>query len=213
MVHICSRQQPSVAEDHRLSSETSQVQAWFHHYQLFGLGQMPLLLWDWGFPGGLEGKASACNAGDPGLIQGPGWEDPLEKEVATHSSILAWKIPWTEEPGKIQSMGSKRVGHNWATSLFTFTFFETIYLMGLLKDYISKVIERIALKHVYYHMWSGSPIQVRCMRQGAQGWCTGMTLRDRMGREVGGGIQDGEHMYTHGWVMTMHGKNRCNIVQ
>ena len=50
-------------------------------------------------------------------------EDPLEKEMATHSSILAWKIPWTEEPGRLQSMGSHRVGHDWATLLsFTFTF-------------------------------------------------------------------------------------------
>ena len=40
------------------------------------------------------------------------WEDPLEKEMATHSSILAWKIPWTEEPGRLQSMGSQRVGHD-----------------------------------------------------------------------------------------------------
>ena len=39
----------------------------------------------------------------------PGWEDPLEKEMATHSSILAWKIPWREEPGGLQSMGSQRV--------------------------------------------------------------------------------------------------------
>ena len=41
-----------------------------------------------------------------------GQEDPLEKEMATHSSILAWKIPWTEEPGKLQSMGSQKVGHD-----------------------------------------------------------------------------------------------------
>ena len=41
-----------------------------------------------------------------------GWEDPLEKEMATHSSITAWIIPWTEEPGRLQSMGSYRVGHN-----------------------------------------------------------------------------------------------------
>ena len=41
-----------------------------------------------------------------------GWEDPLEKGVATHSSILAWRVPWTEEPGRLQSMGSQRVGHN-----------------------------------------------------------------------------------------------------
>ena len=40
------------------------------------------------------------------------WEDPLEKEMATHSSILAWRIPWTEEPGRLQSMGSQRVGHD-----------------------------------------------------------------------------------------------------
>ena len=47
-----------------------------------------------------------------------GWEDPLEKEMAPYSSTLAWKIPWTEEPDRLQSMGSQRVGHNWATSLF-----------------------------------------------------------------------------------------------
>ena len=41
-----------------------------------------------------------------------GWEDPLEKEVATHSGILTWRIPWTEEPGGLQFMGSQRVGHN-----------------------------------------------------------------------------------------------------
>ena len=45
-------------------------------------------------------------------VQSLGWEDPLEKEMATQSSILAWKIPWTEEPGRLQSMGSQRVGHN-----------------------------------------------------------------------------------------------------
>ena len=46
-----------------------------------------------------------------------GREDPLEKEMATHSSTLAWKLPWLEEPGRLSSMGSRRVGHNWATSL------------------------------------------------------------------------------------------------
>ena len=45
-------------------------------------------------------------------VQSLGQEDPLEKELATHSSILAWKIPWTEEPGGLQSMESQRVGHN-----------------------------------------------------------------------------------------------------
>ena len=45
-------------------------------------------------------------------VRSLGREDPLEKEMATHSSTLAWKIPWTEEPGRLQSMGSQRVGHN-----------------------------------------------------------------------------------------------------
>ena len=45
-------------------------------------------------------------------VQLQGWEDPLEYKMATHSSILAWKIPWTEEPGRIQSMGLQRVGHD-----------------------------------------------------------------------------------------------------
>ena len=45
------------------------------------------------------------------------WVRSLEKEMATHSSILAWRIPWTEEPGRLQSTGSQRVGHDWATSL------------------------------------------------------------------------------------------------
>ena len=45
-------------------------------------------------------------------VQSLGWEDLLEKAMATHSSILAWKIPWTEEPDRLQSMGSQRVGHD-----------------------------------------------------------------------------------------------------
>ena len=50
-------------------------------------------------------------------VRSLGWEDPLEKGMATHSSILAWRIPWKEEPGRLQSMGSQRVGHD-----FIFTF-------------------------------------------------------------------------------------------
>ena len=63
------------------------------------------------FPGGSDGKAFAYNAGDPGSIF-LGQKDLLEKEMATHSSTLAWKIPWTEEPGRLQSMGWQRVGHD-----------------------------------------------------------------------------------------------------
>ena len=48
-------------------------------------------------------------------VRSLGWDDPLEKEMATHSSILAWEIPWTEEPGGLQSLASQRVGHNLTT--------------------------------------------------------------------------------------------------
>ena len=65
-----------------------------------------------GFSGGSEVKASPCNAGDLG------WEDPLEKEMATHSSILAWRIPWREESGRLQFMGLQSQTQ---LSYFTFT--------------------------------------------------------------------------------------------
>ena len=68
-----------------------------------------------GFPGGSEGKASACNVGDSGSI--PGLGRPPEKEMAAHSRTLAWKIPWTEEPGGPQSTGSPRVARDRTASL------------------------------------------------------------------------------------------------
>ena len=79
-------------------------------------------------PGGSVGKESTCNAGEPGLILGRihlqyrwprvqslGGEDPLEKEITSHTSNLAWEIPWTEEPGGLQSMGSQRFRHDLVT--------------------------------------------------------------------------------------------------
>ena len=60
-------------------------------------------------------------------VQPLSWEDLLEKEMATHSSILTWKIPWMEEPGRLQSMGSQRVGH-WVTSLSLSLFFLELFL-------------------------------------------------------------------------------------
>ena len=65
------------------------------------------------FPRRLSHKESTYNAGDMGLI--PGGEDPLNKEMAIHYTILAWKVPWTDEPGKLQSMGLQRVRHYSAT--------------------------------------------------------------------------------------------------
>ena len=62
-------------------------------------------------PGDSDGKESACSAGGPGLI--PHQQDSLEKGMAAHSSILSWRIPWTEEPGRLRSLVSQRVRHGW----------------------------------------------------------------------------------------------------
>ena len=79
-----------------------------------GMFQGPL-----GFPASSDSKESACNEGDQGSI--PGSEDPLEG-MATHSSILAWRSPWTEEPSRLQSMDSQRIGHDRAcTHTYTHT--------------------------------------------------------------------------------------------
>ena len=63
-----------------------------------------------GFPGGSDNKESFCNTGDAGLI--PRSRRSPEKGMATHPSVLAWRIPWTEEPGGLQSMGLQRVGRD-----------------------------------------------------------------------------------------------------
>ena len=66
-----------------------------------------------GFSGGANGKEPTCQCRrQKTCVQSLGEEDPLEKEMATHVSILAWRIPWTEEPGGLQSLGSQRVKHN-----------------------------------------------------------------------------------------------------
>ena len=71
-----------------------------------------------GFPGGTSGKESICQCRrhKEAQVWSLVWEDPLEEGIATHSSILAWRIPWTEEPGGLQSKGLQRVKHNWSDS-------------------------------------------------------------------------------------------------
>ena len=63
-----------------------------------------------GFPGGSDSKQSACKAGDLGSVLG--WEDTLGEGVAIHSSIIAWEVSWTEDPGGLQSIGSQRVRYD-----------------------------------------------------------------------------------------------------
>ena len=69
----------------------------------------------WGFPGGSDSKESICL-----LCRRPSREDPLEEGMVTHSSTLAWRIPWIEEPGRLQTMGFQRVGHSGVNNTFTF---------------------------------------------------------------------------------------------
>ena len=77
----------------------------------------------WGFPGGSDGKESACSAGDPGSI--PGQEDPLDKEMKTHSSILAWRIPRTQESDRLQSMDVKESDTTWSFSQLLYCMYLT----------------------------------------------------------------------------------------
>ena len=76
-------------------------------------------------------KNFACNVGWETQVKSLGWEDPLEKGSETHSSILAWRIPWTEEPGGLQSMWSQRVSHNWATNTFTLKKHQCLFTLFL----------------------------------------------------------------------------------
>ena len=80
---------------------------------------------DWDFATNrLNGKESACNAVT--LVQSLGQEDPLEKGMATHSGILARRIPWAEEPGGLQSTGWQRIINNWVTKTFITFFFPRV---------------------------------------------------------------------------------------
>ena len=84
-------------------------------------------------------------------VRSLGWEDPLEKEIATHSSTLAWKIPWTEEPGRLQSMGSQRVGHDSVTSLSLFKSFMVSGLMFKTSIHLVLTVSPAALQFSQHH--------------------------------------------------------------
>ena len=118
-----------------------------------------------GFPGGSDSKESTCSAEDLGLI--PGWEDPLKEGMATHSSILAWRIPWTQEPGGLQSMGSQRAGHDWATN------HSTAYMSILISRFIPplhlplvSICQKDKSKYrILMHIWQFSSVQsLSCVR-------------------------------------------------
>ena len=113
-------------------------------YSLIYINLFYILLFNFGgFPGGSEVKASAWMRKTQ--VQSLGREDPLEKEMATHSSILAWRIPWREEPGRLQFLGSQRVGHDWATSLSLSLWFIHFYY---------GIVSFICKYHAFYYLWT-----------------------------------------------------------
>ena len=105
-----------------------------------------------GFPGNSVKKKKKKKAIWPCMkmqkmqVRSLGWEDPLEKGTATHSSMLAWEIPWTAEPGGLQSMGSQRVGHDWATEHT-----RTQWVLPLAQDFAFKGISNQVLYLITRH--------------------------------------------------------------
>ena len=82
----------------------------FEKHQPASQGSLVCTRFSVGFPESSDGRESFCM--QETQVQSLGWEDPLEEEMATHSSIPAWRISWTVKPGRLQSMGSQRIGHN-----------------------------------------------------------------------------------------------------
>ena len=100
-------------------------------------------------------------------VQSLSREDPLEKEVATHSSSLAWRIPWREEPGRLQSMGSQRVGHDWATSLSLSHTGELINRLGTITLHLNYMQLLAFITNVSS---TGSEPRVRIYTRGGTRW-------------------------------------------
>ena len=88
-----------------------------------------------------------------------GWEDPLEKEMAIHSSIFAWKIPWRKEPGSLQSTGSQRVGHDWATSLSLSSMFQFFNINGHFQENIKTYWTEQSTIKIYHSVFCISSVQ------------------------------------------------------
>ena len=129
--------------------------------------------------------SDSVGEGKGGMIWENSIETCMEKAMATHSSVLAWRIPGTGEPGGLPSMGvtqSRTQLKRLSSSSSSTSLWEKVRVGWF---------ERIAVKHVYYHMWNRWPVQVQCMKQGTQSQYTGTTLW--MGWEGGGrGFRTGD---------------------
>ena len=120
LILCCPLLLPSIFPSIRVFSNESVLCIRWPKYWRFSFSISPSMnIWHW-FPGGSTVKC--LSAMQETWVRSLGWEDPLEKEMAAHSSTLTWKIPWTEEPGRLQSTGSQRVRHVWVTPLSFFPY-------------------------------------------------------------------------------------------
>ena len=111
-------------------------------------------------------------------VQSLGWEDLLEKEMATHSSILAWKIPWTEEPGRLSPWG-RRVGHDWVTSLSVKKPFESWGDFLNWKKIIKKIIQILIFNlHLSSFLYNFLILKIKCAATAAKSLQSCLTLCD-----------------------------------
>ena len=108
------------------------------------------------------------------LVKSLGWKDPLEEEMAIHSSILAWRIPWTEELGGLQSMGSQRVRHDWASNTHTHTslFIHGAYDSGIscLTSFLEEEKKVQTREEKAVGLWVQSPLSLVALWQGWEPW-------------------------------------------
>ena len=103
----------------------------------------------WGFPGGASGKEPACHCRRHKRCGFDLWVGKQEEEgMAIHSSILAWRIPWREEPGRLQSIGLQRVGHDWSNLVCTHTVSSTsIHIVEKWQDFLLFTAEYYSIYH------------------------------------------------------------------
>ena len=117
-----------------------------------------------------------------------GWEDPLEKGMATHSSILAWEIPWTEEPGELQSMESQRVRHYWLISIWASWVAQVVKnLLSMWRPGLRPLFDPWAWKMPQRRKWLHTPV---CL--------TGESYRQRS--LAGYSSPMGSQRFGHDWV-------------
>ena len=110
-----------------------------------------------GIPGCVSDKEPACQCRRRrvmGLI--PSWEDLLEEGITTHSSILAWEIPWTEKPGGLQSMGSQRVGHNWSNLAHTIGNTKKKWEREKIRSFSGILSDNMFCLFPGLHIWNGA---------------------------------------------------------